>query len=78
MDDDGRKVGIIGIQRSISLRMISTMQFKWCMHRGCHLFAVTLEDMDEEQSHEAALDHHPILLEYIDVFPSDILGMPPR
>lgn len=50
LDDHGRKVGIVGVQQSISLCMISAMQLKWFIRRGCHLFVVTLEDMDEGES----------------------------
>lgn len=50
LDDLGRKVEIVGVQRPISLRMISTMQLKWCMRRGYQLFAITLEDVDELES----------------------------
>ncbi|GLJ16907.1 hypothetical protein SUGI_0291790 [Cryptomeria japonica] len=46
-DDLGREVEIVGVKRPISLRMISSMQLKRCMRRGCQLFAVTLEDVDD-------------------------------
>lgn len=78
VDDHGKRVGIIGVQQSISLRMFSAMQLRWCMRQGCHLFVVALEDVDEGESREIALDGHPILREYADVFPLDILGMPPK
>lgn len=61
LDDIGKEVKIVGVQRPISLHMISAMQLKRCMRRGCHLFVVTLEDVGESKSREISLDSHPIL-----------------
>lgn len=46
-DDSGKSVEIVGIQRPISLHMISAMQMKRCVHKGCQLFAVRVKDVDE-------------------------------
>ncbi|XP_059064757.1 uncharacterized protein LOC131856837 [Cryptomeria japonica] len=40
--------------------------------------AVYLEELDEEICQEVSLHSHLVLQEYADVFPSDILGMPPK
>lgn len=61
LDKHGKRVGIIGVQRSISLCMIYAMQLRQCMRQGCQLFAVSLEDVDEEEIREIALDGHPTL-----------------
>ena len=55
--------------------MISAMQLKWSFHKGCQVFVVTVNEIDEEDSAGKTLDH-PILQEYADVFSSEILGMP--
>jgi hypothetical protein len=78
LDDDGNASVISGIQRSISLRMISAMQLKRSMRKGCQMFAITISDRDDEAEQEASLDDYPILQEYADVFPSELPGMPPR
>lgn len=78
VDDSRRTVEIVGIQRPIFLCMIFTMQMKRCAWKGCQLFAVRLRDVDEEVSTEELLQKHSILQEFAGVFPSEILGMPPR
>lgn len=35
VDDSGKSVEIVGIQRPISLRMTSAMQMKRCARKGC-------------------------------------------
>ena len=50
INDLGAKVEIVGIQRPISLRMISAMQLKRCLHQGCQLFATTVTDLEEGES----------------------------
>ncbi|GLJ46238.1 hypothetical protein SUGI_0974250 [Cryptomeria japonica] len=77
-DDSGKSVEIVSIQRPISLRMISTMQMKRCVCKGCQLFVVRVKDMDGEVSLGDLLQQHPILQEFANVFPSEIPGMPPQ
>ena len=76
-DDQGKDVEIVGIPRPISLRMISAMQLKRSFRKGCQVFFVTINELDEEYSTGKTLDH-PILQEYVDVLPSEIPGMPPK
>lgn len=76
-DDQGKDVEIVGIPRPISLRMISAMQLKRSLRKGCQVFVVTTNELDEEDSMRKTLDH-PILQECADVFQSEILGMPPK
>jgi hypothetical protein len=43
---------------------------------GCPLYAIqVLESIEEEKPN---LEDHPILREYKDVFPEEVLGLPPR
>jgi hypothetical protein len=35
VDDEGRPVEILGVQRKVSLRFISTMKVKRCLRQGC-------------------------------------------
>ena len=41
------------------------------------MFAITVSELEEEDPTGKTLDH-PILQEYVDVFPSEIPGMPPK
>lgn len=61
VDDSGSEVEVIGVQRPISLRMISAMQLRRCMQHGFQLFAVTVNDLELGESREVSLDSHPIL-----------------
>ena len=69
MDDDGISRVILGVKRPISLRMISAMQLKRCMGKGCQLFAITISDREQDSEGEPSLDDFPILQEFSDVFP---------
>lgn len=76
-DDRGKNLEIRGIQHPISLRMISSMQMKRSLRKGCQVFTVSLREFEDEDSEKKSLDH-PVLQEFIDVFPDEILGMPPK
>ena len=52
---------ILGVQRPISLRMISAMQLKWCMQKGCQLFSITISDREEDVGEKPSLDNYSIL-----------------
>ncbi len=41
------------------------------------MFAITISDREEDSEREPSLDDFPILKEFADVFPSELLGMPP-
>ena len=68
----------MGVQRPVSLHMISANQLKWSVRKGCQLFIVSVNDLEEVESHTVTLDDHPLLCEYADDFLDEILGMPPQ
>ena len=78
VDDTGGQVELLGVQRPVSLRMISANQLKRSVRKGCQLFLVSLSDLEEAKSRTVTLDDHPLLREYADVFPDEIPGMPPQ
>ena len=53
------------------------MQFKPICYKGSQIFIVTVSKLEEEDPARKTIDH-PILQEYVDVFSSEILGMPPK
>jgi hypothetical protein len=75
-NEEGRKVTLQGIQKSISVRQISTLQVKTYCRKGCPLYAIKVLDSVEED--KPSLEDHPILREYRDVFLEEVLGLPPR
>lgn len=78
LDDSGREVEVVGIQRPISLCRIYSRQLKRCMCKGFQLFAMIVNDLELGESREVSLKDHPILRDFVDTFPSDILRMPPK
>ena len=73
-DDQGSDAEIVGIQRPISLWMIFAMKLKQSFCKGFQVFSIIVRELEEEDLVGKTIDH-PILQEYVDVFPSDILGM---
>jgi hypothetical protein len=48
---------------------------KYC-RKGCYVYAIqVLESVEDEKTN---LEDHPILREYKDVFPEELLGLPSR
>jgi hypothetical protein len=74
VDDEGRPVEIQGVWRKVSLRFISTMKVQQCLRQGCQLYVV--EVVNERKG--PSLDQYPVLLEFKDVFPNELLGLPPK
>jgi hypothetical protein len=72
IDDEGSPVEIHGVRRRVSLRFISTMKVKQCLRQGCRLYVV--ETVNERKG--PSLDQYPILSEFKDVFPNELLGLP--
>jgi hypothetical protein len=65
-----------GIQKPISMRQISTLQMKKYCRKGCPLYEMqVLEYVEDDKPN---LEDHPILREYRDVFPEEVLGLPLR
>jgi hypothetical protein len=58
------------------VRQISTLQVKKYCKKGCPLYAIQVLDSVEDD--KPILEDHPILREYKDVFPEEVLGLPPR
>ena len=49
------------------------------MKKGWQLFSITISDKEEDLEEESSFDDFPILQEFVDVFPSEFLGIsPPR
>ena len=76
VNEEGRKITLQGIQKPVSVRRISTLQMKKYCRKGCPLYALqVLESIEDDKTN---LEDHPILREYKDVFPEEVLGLPLR
>ena len=66
-----------GVIKHISLRQISAMQLKKCMRKGCKLYAVRVVDLLLNVG-QTQVKYHTLLSKFRDVFPEEILGLPPQ
>eukprot|EP00253_Pinus_taeda_P018041 PITA_18041 len=74
-DDDGQRKSLRGKNRGVSLRFISSMQLMKFRRKGCQLFSVVTLN---EKSDSEDFDKHPFLVEFKDVFPEELPGLPPK
>jgi hypothetical protein len=74
--EEGRRITLQGIQKPVSVRRISTLQMREYCKKGCLLYAIQVLDSVEDD--KSSLEDHPILGEYRDVFPEEVLGLPLR
>lgn len=75
LDDLGNQVEMQGIKKPLQLRQISTIQLKRAQRKGCAIYAVHIKDLGDDKNR---LDAHPILQDFQDVFPKELLGLPPK
>eukprot|EP00253_Pinus_taeda_P028988 PITA_28988 len=74
-DYDGLRKSLRGRNRGVSLRFISSMQLMKFRRKGCQLFSVvTLNEKSDSEDFEK----HPFLVEFKDVFPEELPGLPPK
>jgi hypothetical protein len=74
-DEEGRKITLQGIQKSILVRQISSLQVKRYCIKGSPLYAIQVLSYIENK--KSSLEDNPILREYKYVFTEDVLGLPP-
>jgi hypothetical protein len=68
---------IQGIWKSVSVRKISAMQFKKCMRKGCHIYAIQVTNLLEKEN-KTILEYFVVLHDFRDVFVEEIHELPPR
>ena len=54
-----------------------TPTIKYLFSERSQLFSITISDRDEDPKKDTSLDDFPILQEFANVFPLELLGMPP-
>ena len=77
VDDSGSARVITGIKRPISLQTISAKKLARCARKGCNLFSISINDLEDSVVKISSLDH-PFLRNFSDVFVKEIPGIPPR
>ena len=79
LNSDGKLVSVKGIPRKTTIRQIFALQLKRAIRKGCKAYAVTITDEEGLiKTDELKLEDISLLREYVDVFPEEILGLPPK
>jgi hypothetical protein len=74
--DDKRQIRVIvGWNQGVSLRFISSLHLQKSMHKGCKLYAILALN---EKGVAEGLEHLPMVIEFANVFPEELPGIPPE
>jgi hypothetical protein len=66
-----------GIQKPVSVRQVSSMQFKKCLRKGCQFYAIQVTNLLEKED-KTKLEDFVVLREFKDMFVYEIPELPPR
>jgi hypothetical protein len=58
------------------MRQILTLKFRKFNQKGCPLYAIQV--LNSLKGKELKAEDHPMLWEFKDVFPQEVLGLPPN
>ena len=75
-NEEGNLVVVKGIPKVISVRWVSAMQLKKFCRKGCQLYAAHILETSGEET--PRLEDYQMLQEFMDVFPDEIPGLPPK
>ena len=75
MDEEGNPIVVRGIRKVFYVRHISAMQLNKFCRKGCQLYATHI--VEETKNETPRLEDYQVLQEFKDVFPNEILGLPP-
>ena len=79
VNNDGELLNVKGIPRKTTIRQISTLQLKKGVRKGCKAFAVTVINEENTNNKDKLKPEDIMILRgYLDVFPEEILGLPPK
>lgn len=73
----GIKQEMQGIKWPVQLRPITTSQLEKCVRKGCQIYAIQVGYANAKDK-TAAIENIPVIQEFDDVFPEEILGLPPK
>ena len=71
------KFTVKGVPRKTVIREISALQMKRSVQKGCKVFAVHIINNSKENE-KSELRNIPVINEFMDVFPDEIPGLPPK
>ena len=73
-DQDGSECVFRGDRRGTPRGMISALQARRLLRRGCQGFLAHVRELDSQVREPAAV---PVVREFLDVFPDELPGLPP-
>ena len=76
MDEEGNLIVVRGIPKMISMGQMLAMQLKKFCRKGCRVYEAHVAEVAENET--IRLEDYPILQEFMDVFPDEIPGLPPK
>eukprot|EP00253_Pinus_taeda_P010363 PITA_10363 len=76
-DQQGNSKEVQGIKRPVQVRPITANQLVKCVRKGCQVYAVQVGFANSKDK-TASLNNIPVIQEFVDVFPEEIPGLPPR
>jgi len=77
VDHIGNRFIVKGIPKKTMIREISALQMKRSIQKGCKVFVFHVINNNGENK-KTELENIPVINKYIDVFPYEILGLPPK
>jgi hypothetical protein len=75
VDDEGQRRVIVGRNQGVSLRFISSLKLQKSMCKGCKLYTILALN---EKGVAEGLENLPVVQEFVDVFPEELPGFPPK
>ena len=79
VNNEGETINVTGIPRKTTVKQISALQLKRTVSKGCKAFdVIVIKEEHTNNEDKLKLEYIPILRGYTDVFPEEILGLPPK
>ena len=76
-DNNRNIIKVRGIPRKVTIREIYALQMKRSIRKGCKLLVVYIMKGNDNDN-KLKLENIPVLKEFEDIFPEEVLGLPPK
>eukprot|EP00253_Pinus_taeda_P021805 PITA_21805 len=76
-DDLGQQQELQGIKHHVQIRPITASQLAKCLKKKCQIYAIQV-GYPNQKDKISALDGIPVVQEFVDVFPEEVPGLPPK
>eukprot|EP00253_Pinus_taeda_P015011 PITA_15011 len=76
-DDLGQQQELQGIKHPVQIRPITASQLAKCLRKKCQIYAIQVCYANQKDK-ISTLDGIPVVQEFVDVFPEEVPGLPPK